>query len=123
VTRDAESAVRERHGGAALAVAYFLPPIAVLLQLEIVYLTVSHACRHGTAALHVESAVAFAAVLVGVLTGRRVWEEAGGGWDMRDADRVGGRRFLAGTGTLLGSLCLLVSLAMWLPIFFLDPCR
>lgn len=122
MTRDAGAPVRERRGGTALAVAYFLPPLAALLQLQIAYMNVPLACRYGTAALHVVSALALFAVLGGVLAGWRVWREAGGGWDAAGADPLARTRFLAVTAMQLGVLFALVSVAMWLPILFLDPC-
>jgi hypothetical protein len=115
VTRDAET---------ALAVTYFLPALAALLQLEIAYLSVSHACRRGSAlALHVESAVALLLALGGVWVGWRAWSAAGRGWDVQGADPAARTRFLAAVGTLLGVLFVLVVVAMWLPIFLLGPCE
>jgi len=123
VTHDAETAIHEWRGNTALAVAYFLPSFAALLQLEVAYLSVSHACRQGSAVpLHVESAVALLLALGGVWLGRRAWSAAGGGWDEEGADPLARARFLAASSVLLGVLFVLVIVAMWLPIFFLDPC-
>jgi hypothetical protein len=122
VTRDSDLAVHGRRGGRALVAAYLLPPLAALLQLQVAYMSVPHACRHGTTALHVESALALLVGSSGVLAGWRVRRAAGGGWDAKDADPAARTRFLATVGMLLGVLFVLVSVAMWLPILFLDPC-
>jgi hypothetical protein len=114
VTRDSD----------AVAVALFLPAFAALLQLEVAYLSVSPACREGRALpLHVESAVALLLALVGVRAGWRAWSAAGGGWDEEGGDPTARARFFAALGTLLGVLFVLVIVAMWLPVFLLDPCR
>jgi hypothetical protein len=124
VTRGPETAIPERRGNTALAVAYFLPGFAALLQVEVAYLSVSHACRRGsTLPLHVESAVALLLALGGVWVGWRAWSAAGRGWDEQGADPAARTRFLAASGTLLGVLFVLVIVAMWLPIFLLDPCE
>jgi hypothetical protein len=123
VTNDAETAIHQPRGNTALAVAYFLPSFAALLQLEVVYLSVSHACRQGSAVpLHVESAVALLLALGGVWLGWRARAAAGGRWDEEGADPAARTRFLAVSSVLLGVLFVLVILATWLPIFFLDPC-
>jgi hypothetical protein len=123
VTGRAEPAAQGRRGGVALAAVYLLPTFAALLQLEVAYLSVSHACRQGsTMRLHVESAVALLLALGGVRVGWRAWSAAGGGWDEEGADPAARTRFLAANGVLLGVLFVLVIVAMWLPIFFLDPC-
>jgi hypothetical protein len=123
VTRDAETAIHERGGNTALAVAYFLPSFAALLQIEVAYLSVSHACRQSSAMpLHVESAVALLLALGGVWVGWRAWSAAGGGWDEEGAEPAARTRFLAAISLLLGVLFVLVIVAIWLPIFFLDPC-
>jgi hypothetical protein len=124
MTRDVETAIQERRDNITLAVAYFLPPVAALLQLEVAYLSVPHACRHGTAVqLHVESAVALLLALGGVWVAWRAWSAAGGGWDAEGADPAARTRFLAAIALLLGALFALVIVSMWLPILFLDPCR
>jgi hypothetical protein len=124
VTRDAEPGTHEPRGDTALAVAYFLPAVAALLQLEVAYLSVSRACRQGSAVpLHVESAVALVLALWGVRVGWRAWSAAGRRFDEKGADPAARTRFLAAVGTLLGVLFVLVIVAMWLPIFFLDPCE
>jgi hypothetical protein len=113
----------EPRGHTALAVAYFLPAFAALLQLEVAYLSVSRACRQGSAApLHVESAVALLLALGGVWVGWRAWSAGGRDSDEKDPDAAARTRFLAAVGTLLGVLFVLVVVAMWLPIFFLNPC-
>ena len=123
MTRGAEAAIREGRGNTRLAIAYFLPAFAALLQVEVAYLSVSHACRQGSALpLHVESAVALLLALGGVWAGWRVWSAAGGGWDEQGADPAARTRFLAAIAVLLGVLFGLVVVAMWLPIFILDPC-
>jgi hypothetical protein len=122
VTREAARA-RDRHGGAALAVAYFLPPSVALLLIEVAYLSVPRACRQGTTLeLHLEAAGALLLALGGVRAGWRVWSAARDGEDMTSADPVARTRFLAATGVLLGVLSTLVILAVWLAVFLLDPC-
>jgi hypothetical protein len=124
VTRDADTGIHEPRGNTALAVAYFLPAFAALLQLEVTYLSVSHACRQDSALpLHVESAVALLLGLGGVWVGWQAWSAAGRGFDEKGADPGARTRFLAAVGTLLGVLFVLVIVAMWLPIFLLDPCE
>lgn len=124
MTRDAGTAIHEPYGSTALAVAYFLPAFAALLQLEVAYLSVSRACRQGSAVpLHVESAVALLLALGGVRVGRRAWSAVGRGFDETGAAPAARTRFLAAVGTLLGVLFVLVIVAMWMPVFFLDPCE
>jgi hypothetical protein len=123
VTRGDETGIHEPRVNTALAVAYFLPAFAALLQVEIAYLSVSRACRQGSAVpLHVESAVALLLALGGVWAGWRAWSPGSRGFDEKGADPAARTRFLAAVGTLLGGLFVLVVVAMWLPIFFLDPC-
>jgi hypothetical protein len=124
VTCGAETGIHAPRANTALAVAYFLPSFAAFLQLEVAYLSVSRACRQGSALpLHVESVIALLLALGGVWVGWRAWSAAGRGWDEKGADPVARTRFLAAVGTLLGVLFVLVIVAMWLPIFFLDPCE
>jgi hypothetical protein len=123
VTRAAGTGIHEPRGNTALAVAYFLPALAALLQLEVAYLSVSRACRQGSAVpLHVESAVALMLALWGVRVGWRAWSAGGRRFDEKGADPAARTRFLAAVGTLLGGLFVLVVVAMWLPIFLLNPC-
>src|SRR4051794_1606402 len=102
MTQGAEGPVHQRRGNTALAVAYFVPSAAALLQLEVAYLSVSRACRQGSALpLHLESAAALLLALWGVRAGWRVWSAVGRGWDAEGADPVARTRFLAANAVLL----------------------
>jgi hypothetical protein len=112
--------------------ALLLAPLVALTQLSIAYSLVTPACahqNHGT--LHVVAALSLLLVIIMTALAWREWRgHAGstagsGAVPVSSADGVGASQrphFVALIGVLVGALSALVSIALWLPIWFLSPC-
>ncbi len=108
----------------ALAAALFMPPTAVLANLEIAYALVPAACAsRNTLVLHVVNALWFAFAIAGALLAWRSRKAAGGAGSEEDGSPLARIRFLAGIALMLGAMSLLVIAAQWIAVFILDPCQ
>jgi hypothetical protein len=104
-----------------------LGPIAVLLDLQIKYLLVqTWACKNVVASavvLHLTSLVFLLVALGAGLLALREWRGAG----REDPGDLGGRegrtRVNAAMGVGLSLMSAWIIVAMWLPHFFLSPCK
>lgn len=100
------------------------PPLLVLLDLQLGYMLVDHACRTGdVVSRHVVHAVMFALVAVTGAVAWRSWQEFGGEDPGEGADVRTRSRFMSVLGLLISALSLLTILAQWLAEFFLSPCQ
>ena len=118
--------------------ALLLAPLLALTQLSVVYSLVGPACatqKHG--GLHAAAAVFVVLVAITVAMAWRGWRRQATSFaadaptsDVRhhpvtaaDGHQAQDRPpFLAMVSLLTGALSLLVSVALWLPIWFLSPC-
>ncbi len=108
----------------ALAAALFIPPIAVLANIEIAYALVPAACASTrTLPLHLVNAFWLALAIAGGLIAWRCWKALGIGWQEDEGDPLARSRFVAGVAVLLSGLCVLVIMAQWIAVFVLDPCQ
>jgi hypothetical protein len=111
---------RSRAPGAAL----FLPPLAVLANIEIGYALVSAACAsRNTLPLHLVNTVWLVVAIGGGLIAWRSWEAVGREWPDGEAAPLGRSRLLAGVAVLLSGICVLIIVAQWIAVFLLDPCQ
>ena len=110
--------------GRALGAGLFLPPIAVLANIEIGYALVPAACSAQSALpLHLVNAVCLALAIAGGLIARRILKAVGIGWEEEDGSPPARTHFLAGVAVLLSGISALVIVAQWMAVFLLDPCQ
>ena len=108
----------------ALWLGLLLAPAAFLVNLEIAYAVVPHACSSGSRLLvHLVHAVCVVVAAAGALTALRMWRLTGQTWPGETGGRLARSRFLAGQGLFLSLLFVLVILAQWIPSFVLTPCQ
>jgi hypothetical protein len=89
------------------------PPFAVFTQQQVSYALVAAAChQHAGVPVQLPALAAFAVIGAAVLFSRQQW---------RRGDPSG--RFFGALGFLMGGISAVVTLAQWLPTFFLDPCQ
>ena len=110
--------------------ALLLAPLLALAQQSICLSLTKQACQHQTTlAMNMVSGVVLLAILVLTVLAARDWRSSRERTDppaiapQREDTRPGRRpHFLAAAATLMGGLCALVSLLMWMPIWVLVPC-
>jgi hypothetical protein len=108
----------------ALWTGVLLPPIVLLIDLEVAYALVPRACAsRNSLPVHLSHLICLALVLFAGITALRCWRALGSTWPGEDGSSVASSRFLAGLGLLLSALSALVIIAMWIPSFMLDPCQ
>jgi hypothetical protein len=110
-------------GQLVLMMSWLFPPVLVLWNQEMSYMTIPWACARGAyPAIHVVPVICLAAV--GLLGWLAVldWRRAGGGRDEDSATIIARSRFLALLGMFSAAYAALIILAMWLPMFFFDAC-
>jgi hypothetical protein len=108
----------------ALWTGVLLPPIVLLIDLEVAYALVPAACaRRNSFPVHLSHLVGLALVLFAGITALRCWKALGSTWPAEEGDSVASSRFLAGLGLVLSAFSGLVIVAMWIPSFMLDPCQ
>lgn len=124
MTVDTELRLRDGTNYPVLLATVLVPPLLVLLQLEVAYLLVHPACNGGASwPLHVSFAVA---VLTTGSISLMGWRESGRWEPLRRRDpsgRAARSWFLAAVGAFLSSLSTLVLIAQWLATAFLTPCQ
>ncbi|MEA2723261.1 MAG: hypothetical protein QOH59_1032 [Gemmatimonadales bacterium] len=114
---------RHPRRGRALAVALFIPPLAVLANLEMAYALVDAACKSRTSLpLHLVNAGWLGVAITGGLVSWRSWQAVGNGWP-EEGGSVALARFIAGVALLLSGICVLAIAAQWIAVFVLDPCQ
>jgi len=101
-----------------------VPPLAVLLDLEVTYSLVDYTCRTGdTLTGHlVHGGFLLLTLVMGALAWRS-WSAAGGVADTAGGDLAARSRFMALVGLMVSALSGLTVAAQWLPAFFLHPCQ
>jgi len=101
-----------------------VPPLAVLLDLQVTYSLVDHACRTGdTLTGHlVHAGFLLLTLFMGTLAWRS-WSAAGGIAATAGGDLAARSRFMALVGLMISGLSALTVVAQWLPTFFLHPCQ
>jgi hypothetical protein len=119
--------------------ALLLAPLVALGQLSIAYSLVTPACAtQSRGGLHAVAVVSLIVVLVMTAMAWRGWRrhddpaslgrrapngDAGFGVTAAESDASAKRpHFVALIALLVGALSALVSIALWLPIWFLSPC-
>lgn len=121
---DTRTDVRDAPELRALWTGVLLPPIVLLIDLEVAYALVPTACaRRNSLPVHLSHLICLALVLFAGTTALRCWRALGSTWSGEAGNSVGRSRFLAGLGLLLSALFGLVIVAMWIPSFMLDPCQ
>jgi hypothetical protein len=110
-------------GQLVLMASWLVPMMLVLWNQEMSYMTIPWACARGAfPAIHVVPVLCLAAVGVFGWLAFLDWRRAGRGPDEDAATIVARSRFLAILGMLSAAYSALIILAMWLPMFFFDPC-
>jgi hypothetical protein len=123
VEREAVARFSRWRGLLSLALPWVLPPTIVLLNEQISYMSVPWACsRQATAALHIVPLVCLIAIALCGLTALRDWRLAGGGTEDEAATVLTRSRFLAMLGLASSLFSALVVIAMWVPMFIVQPC-
>lgn len=119
--------------------ALLLAPLVALSQLSIAYSLVAPECgRQDRSGLHAVSVVSLLIVLVLTAMAWLAWRQRARGSESDGAAAHGERRravsaasgdeatqrpsFIALIAVLIGALSALVSVALWVPIWFLSPC-
>ena len=107
-----------------LWLGFLAAPVAWALQLQTTYALVPKACDdHTLAPLHVSSAVFLAVAVAGLWIAWRNWQLVGQGWPSAEEGGSASRaRFMAVLGMLSSSLFVLLIVAQWIPVLFIDPC-
>jgi hypothetical protein len=101
-----------------------LPPVAVLLDINVGYFLVTQACLHrNIVPLHLVHLGAMLLAMLGGLAAWRLWQNVGRGMPHDEPGPPGTTRFMAATGLAGGVLFTLVTLAQWIPVFVLSPCQ
>jgi hypothetical protein len=107
-----------------LGAALFIPPLAVLANLEIAYALVPSACvARNTLLLHLVNAACFALAATGGLMAWRSLRAVEDGRPEEEGSLLARTRFIAGVAVLLSGLSVLVIVAQWIAVFILDPCQ
>ncbi len=105
-------------------VVNLVPPLAVLLDLQVTYSMVDYTCRTGdTLTGHLVHAGLLALTLVMGSLAWRSWSDAGRTPATSGGDVASRSRFMALTGLLISGLSALTVAAQWLPTFVLHPCQ
>jgi cytochrome c biogenesis factor len=108
----------------ALWAGVLLAPVAFLLNLELAYAVVPHAClSQNRLPVHLVHLVCLVIALVGGAFALRSWRSCGETWPGEEGGPVSRSRFMAGLGLLLSVLFALVIVAQWIPSFVLSPCQ
>lgn len=98
-------------------------PTVVLGAQSADYALVQFACRWGTAApLCVVSALAFAFSAIATIVAFNRWRTAAVPYPASYDERPAREACFAFAAMLVGALCTLVQLMMWLPQWLLSPC-
>jgi hypothetical protein len=132
MTVTAAEEMRTGRGAAMLWAGILLPPLAVLTALEGAYLLVPWACQRGRhAVVWLGLLPGIAMLAVGWISAARVRAAMGEGLDRHVTradpgialDPTPSRvRLMATAGVLSGVLCLILLLALMVPIALLHPC-
>ncbi|MDB4908534.1 MAG: uncharacterized protein JWO05_3318 [Gemmatimonadetes bacterium] len=110
-------------GITSLAFSWFAGPVCVLFEEMANYALVPHGCRNGTTVwMHLVLASLTAIILVSGGTAIRDWRRIGGGEPSEEGGVAGRTRFAAVVGMVSAAFFLVVMIAQWLPLFYLDPC-
>lgn len=113
----------DRSGRRLVWAGLLVAPAAWLLNLELAYLLVSAACSGRTTfPLHVVSFVALIIAAGGGVLAWRSWSRLGREWPGDDGGWRAAGRLVAVLGAMLSALIILVIVAQWIPVLFLDPC-
>lgn len=101
-----------------------VPPLAALLDLQVTYSLVDHACRTGdTLTGHLVHAGFLLLTLVMGGVAWLSWSDAGAIAATAGGDPAARSRFMALVGLMISALSALTVAAQWLPTFFLHPCQ
>ena len=136
-------------GTIALWFAFLGGPTAVLAVQQLLYTGAPWGCIHGTRVwMHGMAVLALAFIALAGVVGWRCWVDAGArplreGWRVDDprtppggriagttpedadpegADALARARFMAAVGIAASAFSALIVIAMWIPVFFLNPC-
>ncbi|MFL5618008.1 MAG: hypothetical protein ACJ79A_06370 [Gemmatimonadaceae bacterium] len=116
----------ERAGRARVGARWFMvvgPPLAAFAQQQVAYSFVDAACQwRAIVAEHLPAIVALLIVGFAFFLARREWERGGRREPGDDELPIGTPRFFAVLGFLMSAISLIVIVAQWLPIVFLEPC-
>lgn len=124
---DVREAARRRFttwpGQLVLMASWLLPPLLVLANQQISYMTIPWACaRRALPAIHIVPVLCLIAVGVCFWLSLGDWRRTGGGRDEDAATVFARSRFLALLGLAVSVYSALIILAMWLPLWMFDPC-
>jgi hypothetical protein len=109
---------------AAQVLGVLLAPTAYLAGLQLAYQLVPHDCHvQNTTLGHLVHAVTTLVCLGGTLLAWRVWRAVPAEVPQSEFGVEPRTRFLGAVGAITSALFVLVSLAQWLAVFFLDPCQ
>ena len=111
-------------GGGAQWYGVLVPPLAMLMNVNLGYALVVWSCAAGSRVLlHAEIAVLVLLSLSGGFVAHREWRQHGGGGQADDSGGPAARtRFLGVLGMGSSALFTLILLWQWLANLFLTPC-
>jgi hypothetical protein len=99
-----------------------VPPLAMLLNLQVEYAATSGSCGRREWPLHV-IALAMLALAAGAgLLAHREWRRAGRDWPGTEGSEEARSRFLGALGVMVSALFALVIIAQWVALVVLGPC-
>jgi hypothetical protein len=124
MTVDTDLRLRDGTNYPVLLTTVLVPPLLVLLQLEVAYALVHPACNGG-GKWPLQVSFALAILITGAIS-LVGWRESDR-WEPLSQHDPSGRAarswFLAALGAFLSSLSTLVLIAQWLATLFLNPCQ
>jgi hypothetical protein len=124
MTVDPHTEVHDARELRELWTGLLLAPAAFLINLEVAYALVPHACSSGTRLLvHVVHAICLLLALLGGLSAWRQWRLHGETWPGGAGGRISRSRFMSGVGLLFSLFIVMVIVAQWIPSIVLNPCQ
>jgi hypothetical protein len=106
-----------------LWIGNLLAPLAWVIAFELNYTLVPFACQSRQIwLLHVIFLVALAAAAIGAMTARTAWVATGRQMPGEGETPESRDRFLGMFGMVFSASMMLLIVAQWIPVLFLDPC-
>ena len=123
MTVDTDLRLRDGTGIPSQFGAVLLGPLAVLVGLQLAYMSVHPACHTGDLTrIHLSLLATIAVAGCGLLLALRLRRRWGAGHGEGEGGPARRSRFMAVVGTVVSSLSVMVLAALWTATLFLGPC-